>query len=50
MASDDLANGGSTDIFFIWWAWFYLWGLTLFKGMDIEFKDNYVGILQENEM
>ena len=25
-------------------------GLMLFKGMDIEFKDNYVGILQENEM
>lgn len=25
-------------------------GLMLFKGMNIEFKDNYVGILQENEM
>ena len=32
MAPCDCVNGGSVDVLFTWWVWFYLWGADAILG------------------
>ena len=51
MAPCNWANGGSVDVFFTWWVWFYLWGLDAILGSECGIEgQHFVALLQASKM